>query len=329
MKFRSSEYQKMALITESQPTDAVRERLTGLIKVDSFGLQSQVLPLNDMLVQLAVVVQAAEGLWPANSLDSELPVQFNRGASADVLSLDDVKKWVFYGKPELADKTLKVTPVTGDDTIVHMPPSYEGLTSGDLRVVHAVLGLVTEASEMARALMSFIDAVRLSATQNNPAEFIESARAAMKSNLREELGDNQWYGVGILADELGETVESIHSKNNYKLLKKRYSVAGFNADQAANRDTASEVAHMDDAAEQMQTVKAGDTLYVFGEHPVSVYQVHEQHFSHSNRNEVYITVRDNKGDVLMFLGKELEAYVTTVNENGVRELRPLISRSKI
>ena len=82
----------------------------------------------------------------------------------------------------------------------------ESPTFGDVnqRLMHGVIGCVTEAGEM-------MDAMKKS---------LFYGRTLDKDNLKEEIGDVFWY-LGILCDELGVTFEEIQSMN-IKKLRKRY-----------------------------------------------------------------------------------------------------------
>ena len=82
----------------------------------------------------------------------------------------------------------------------------ESPTFGDVnqRIMHGVIGCVTEAGEM-------MDAMK---------KCLFYGRTLDKDNLKEEIGDVFWY-LGILCDELGVTFEEIQSMNIRKL-RKRY-----------------------------------------------------------------------------------------------------------
>ncbi len=85
------------------------------------------------------------------------------------------------------------------------------------RVLHAAMGLCTEASEA-------LDAVK---------KHVFYGKELDRTNLKEELGDLFWYAA-ILADELGFSFEEIQKKNIEKL-KSRYK-NGFSEKEAVTRD---------------------------------------------------------------------------------------------
>lgn len=85
------------------------------------------------------------------------------------------------------------------------------------RVLHAVMGLCTEAAEA-------LDAVK---------KHVFYGKELDHTNLKEELGDVFWY-TAILADELGLSFEEIQ-KTNIKKLSVRYK-KGFTEESAVKRD---------------------------------------------------------------------------------------------
>lgn len=89
------------------------------------------------------------------------------------------------------------------------------------RLIHAGMGLVTEAAE-------FIDALKKNVFYGKPLD---------KVNLSEELGDVLWY-VALACDELGVSMEHVMETNLAKLMK-RYPEK-FSSDKAINRDVDNE-----------------------------------------------------------------------------------------
>lgn len=120
--------------------------------------------------------------------------------------LDKYKKGTFYNKPlDLPDYNpnlqMSIRPVDEDD----------------VRLLHAILGISTEAGEMAEAMLkSLLNKVPLD-----------------KVNMAEELGDAHWYG-GLASDTLkigiSEMFETVINK-----LKARYPDK-FTDEKANNRD---------------------------------------------------------------------------------------------
>jgi len=90
-----------------------------------------------------------------------------------------------------------------------------------IRLLHAAMGLVTEAGE-------FLDAVK---------KHIFYGKEFDKTNLVEELGDLFWY-IGIASDVLDRSFEEIMQINHNKLAA-RYG-KGFSSQAANDRDLAKE-----------------------------------------------------------------------------------------
>lgn len=85
------------------------------------------------------------------------------------------------------------------------------------RLLHAGLGMLTEAAE-------FLEALHKAALEGEPVD---------KVNLGEELGDQFWYQA-IAADELGTTFEK-EQRTNIEKLQLRYPEK-FTQEKANNRD---------------------------------------------------------------------------------------------
>ena len=91
------------------------------------------------------------------------------------------------------------------------------MDDGTKRLLHAGIGLSTEAGE-------FLDALK---------KHIFYGKELDKVNLAEEMGDMFWY-MAIVADELGFEFEEVMEKNISKL-KARYGEK-FTEEKAENRD---------------------------------------------------------------------------------------------
>lgn len=103
-----------------------------------------------------------------------------------------------------------------------MTPVKERLQNdGNIRLIHAMIGMCTEAGE-------FQDALK---------KAIFYGKKLDKTNLVEELGDLMWY-IAIASDELGVTLEEVMQKNADKLAA-RYK-GGFSEKKALNRDLENE-----------------------------------------------------------------------------------------
>lgn len=108
-------------------------------------------------------------------------------ASSEIL--DGFKKQLFYGKTEkLLTKTAHYTQVLQDATaVLQQGISADSLTDAiplNPRVLHGLLGFVTEAGEIAAVLRNGVE-----------------GKAVDVVNIQEEVSDAAWY-VAIIADEL-------------------------------------------------------------------------------------------------------------------------------
>lgn len=87
----------------------------------------------------------------------------------------------------------------------------------NIRLLHAGMGLCTEAGE-------FLDALKKSIFYNKQLDI---------TNLAEEVGDIFWY-IAVALDEIGVDFETLMD-NNLEKLKARYPHK-FNSDNAVNRN---------------------------------------------------------------------------------------------
>jgi len=94
---------------------------------------------------------------------------------------------------------------------------YNRFSASKLRILHATMGVATEAGEL-------LDAVKKHYFYGKPLDEV---------NLIEEMGDIFWY-LGVLADVLGTTFEEVQRLNILKL-QKRYGDK-FNKNGALHRD---------------------------------------------------------------------------------------------
>lgn len=122
--------------------------------------------------------------------------------------LDDVKKKLFYNKPS------SVLLPAGSE------PWNDEYTPEQIDIIHAILGIATEAGELLEALNKFL----------SDGEFDTV-------NLKEECGDLFWYQA-ILANATDNTFEGIQSTVIAKL-KKRFPDK-FTEEDANNRDLIAE-----------------------------------------------------------------------------------------
>jgi len=102
----------------------------------------------------------------------------------------------------------------------------ESVTSEQIRLLHAAVGLSTEVGELA-------DSIKKHVFYGKPLD---------KANLFEELGDVAWY-MAIIVDFLKVSMESVLAANVDKL-KQRYPHK-FTADECDQRDLFAEAAQME------------------------------------------------------------------------------------
>lgn len=150
--------------------------------------------------------------------------------------LDKVKKGVFYGKEiELLPKSI----------------FHFGYAEDEKDIFHAIIGIATEAGELAEAYLKTFE-------ENGEIDLV---------NLCEEIGDIFWYAA-IIARQAGVSFEDIQ-RNNIEKLAKRFpdKFTEFNAN---NRDLAGEREILEKPfvqvyANQHQYSKPNDVVSVRGE----------------------------------------------------------------
>jgi NTP pyrophosphatase (non-canonical NTP hydrolase) len=144
--------------------------------------------------------------------------------------LDQIKKNSFYGKPFKHDElkqNLRNIATSADNLIDRDPDAYlfnqEQInnTVNDSRIIHSLLGICTEATEMGEALYDYLE-------NQNDFDLV---------NLSEEAGDLDWYKA-ILSDTSGIPMETVLETVINKL-KARYP-EGFTAKAAIERDLTNE-----------------------------------------------------------------------------------------
>ena len=134
-------------------------------------------------------------------------------------NIDDLKKFIYYGKPMEGVQTETLPGI--DTTTTYIPEDK-------IRLLHAGLGLLTEAQE-------FLIPILESIMRATPLDTV---------NLKEELGDAMWYQA-IACDVLGTTFE-IEQERNIAKLSARYPDK-FTEDKAINRDLETERKVLSDA----------------------------------------------------------------------------------
>lgn len=158
--------------------------------------------------------------------------------SADIL--DAFKKQIFYGKEEKVRDTTLPNLNQIAQLIMHLTMLLHGIPDGegglitdentglslsedlpgDLRTMHALLGIITEAGELAEIMVKTIEGEELD-----------------KVNLQEELNDINWYQA-IAHDANGLDFRT-GLKNNINKLIKRYPTK-FDSYFATNRNLEAE-----------------------------------------------------------------------------------------
>lgn len=144
--------------------------------------------------------------------------ELNIGEVLDILennienlqTLDAVKKKLFYNKP---------TDLLKEEAEVN--PWLDEYTPKQVDLIHAILGIATEAGELLEALHRFV-------LDKEGFDVV---------NLKEECGDLFWYQA-ILADATDNTFEGIQTTVIAKL-KKRFPDK-FTEEDANNRDLVAE-----------------------------------------------------------------------------------------
>lgn len=135
------------------------------------------------------------------------------------LGADLIKRHVFYGA-ELEQLARRADGDKKHQEGLLTAAAHRDLVIDDsekLELLHALLGLVSEAAELAEALIPVF-------YHGYEVDFI---------NIAEELGDLRWYSA-LAASAIGETEEDIEAVNIGKL-RARYPEK-FSADNALHRD---------------------------------------------------------------------------------------------
>lgn len=122
----------------------------------------------------------------------------------EITSLDAAKKSMFYGRKHAGlDLACEIGRTSHPDDCEDV--DFEKLLPGrsredGIRLFHGIIGLITEAGELAKAL----------------SEAIWSGEPLDLTNVVEEVGDGFWYDAAILR-VLGMTFEQVQQKNIDKL----------------------------------------------------------------------------------------------------------------
>ncbi len=150
------------------------------------------LPINE-LAKLAIRTESK--VEDLNGQESQLRLALELAIIAGEI-LDQVKRKIFYGengdyKAEklnaAAEKLAKLDAfdITADEFINRN--AKLALEGANTRVIHGIIGLITETAELGEALLTYIDTGSFDAV-----------------NVVEELGDVRWYET-VIQDELNIT----------------------------------------------------------------------------------------------------------------------------
>lgn len=146
-----------------------------------------------------------------------IPVLINKLVEDLDTNLDSVKKYLFYGKP-LKEDALPLTGLSDSLRSTDMSSFINNETMID--IFHGVIGQATEAGEMLKALVSYMETGSIDLV-----------------NLGEEVGDQNWYQALILK-RAGLTFDNVMTTNIQKLSLRFPN--GFTEDKAINRDITAE-----------------------------------------------------------------------------------------
>lgn len=157
--------------------------------------------------------------------------------------LDCLKREIFYGLPFDADRWQKLR--TKLKTPTDVPELYKLSSKPDLnlRTLHAVVGIATEAAELADALSKIITA--------------GAATEDASLNIAEEAGDISYYSAVLLDSEKLE-VGGVR-RGNIAKLKARFADK-FTQDQAENRDISTELEMLKKGLAALPPLPAGFEL---------------------------------------------------------------------
>lgn len=158
-------------------------------------------------------------------------------------SLDGIKKAFFYGKDKdgVFARMRAMETYRNDPTCAGLPSMIgDGSISG-VDVIHAILGIFTESTELLEALHNYIE-------DGQPVDGV---------NIKEEVGDLFWY-IAILCRLFGFTFDEAQFTNIDKLFK-RYPDR-FSESQAINRDLHGERAVLEGTTTAMPALASGGGL---------------------------------------------------------------------
>ena len=98
--------------------------------------------------------------------------------------------------------------------------------------IHGIIGVCTEAGELAEALI----------------KYIETGEAPDITNIREEIGDELWYLSRLV--KYTNTTFDAEMRRNIAKLRQRHGDGGFNAESDVNRDLTAERKVLEDESDK-------------------------------------------------------------------------------
>lgn len=164
-------------------------------------------------------------------LDQELPIEvnllvelFHLSASVGLLT-NLLKKKMFYGTPITRDDMKRALQgvkahVEDVENELAIDENTAEQTKVSKRVLHGIIGNITETGELAEAGVKALLANGIS--------------DSLRVNILEEIGDGNWYDSPIIA-ELGSSLDEVYTRNINKLAV-RYPNQVFSNASANNRD---------------------------------------------------------------------------------------------
>ena len=189
--------------------------------------------------------------------------------------IDSLKKYIYYGK----------TIEGAEDNFLNLDLN---IPTEKIRLLHAGLGMLTEAEE-------FLTPVVNSILQSTELDTV---------NLKEELGDMQWYQA-IACDVLGTTLE-IEQDRNIAKLKTRYPTKYTN-DAAISRDLGAERKVLSDDYQKIETIEVQENAGVYSKNYLFLV------------NEIEINFVYTKGvmePLSNFIGKPIYAFKAYLRNIG-------------
>lgn len=157
------------------------------------AIQAGAIPGFDYIAEARLTLSPS---WHGDKVAKHRFIERLNAAIASANKLDEVKKCLFYGRvPHGLD------PDHGVASLANLPRLFGDTEEQKAtNIIHAIIGVFTEAGEMLEALRDAID-------NDKPLDEV---------NAKEEVGDLFWY-IAILAHECGFTFDQSQRTNIAKL----------------------------------------------------------------------------------------------------------------